>query len=157
MEALTVRTGGMADLPFMVDLGRKSFDAIGFIPTSRYERIIKGEGRSTIHIAEANGDPVGFIYATHSSTGTKIQQCVVQEDARRLKHAKALVSAASMSADTFIAARCAADLESNAFWRALGFVECGRSIGGNRRGRTIVRYVKTVGGLFVPEWPEVPA
>ena len=151
MKALTVRPAGMADLPFMVDLGRKSFDAIGFIPASRYERVIEGEGLSTIHIAEANGDPVGFVYATHNLVGTKVQQCVVQEDARRLEHARALVSAATMPNDTFIAARCAADLEANAFWRALGFAECGQSVGGSRRGRMVVRYVKTVGGLFMRE------
>ena len=155
MKGLTVGSAGMADLPFMVDLGRKSFDAIGFIPASRYERIIEGEGNSTIHVAEANGDPVGFIYATHNLTGTKVQQCVVREDARRLQFARALVCAAIGPNDTFIAARCAADLESNAFWQALGFAECSRSAGGDRRGRTVIRYIKTVGGLFAPE--EVPA
>lgn len=146
---IAVRPARMGDLRFMVDLGRKSFDAIGFIPAARYEAVIGGGGNSTIHVAEANGDPVGFIYATHKLIGTKIQQCVVREDARRLQYARALVSEAANPDDTFIAARCAADLEANAFWQALGFAECGRSVGGSRRGRMIVRYMKTVGGLLV--------
>lgn len=150
---IEVRPARMADLPFMVGLGRKSFDAIGFIPAARYEAVIDGAGNSTIHIAETAGEPVGFVYATHKLIGTKIQQCVVREDARRLQFARALVSGATNPDDTFIAARCAADLEANAFWQALGFAECGRSVGGSRRGRTIVRYVKTVGGLLAPEHP----
>ena len=150
-DAVNIRTATMDDLPFMRDLGRRMFDAIGFVPLSRYEKIIQGGGTATLNVAEANGDLVGFIYATHNTIGTKVQQCAVREDARRLQFATALVSSVTFPNDTFVAARCAVDLESNVFWRALGFNELERRDGGTRRGRVIARYTKTVGGLFVPE------
>jgi ribosomal protein S18 acetylase RimI-like enzyme len=122
----TVSRATLADLQYLDWLRKKEGDAVGFIPMQRYEMEVRGERRGSLYLAWDNGDPTGFIYATHSGRGvTHIQQVAIQEDARRMERATLLVNAArddGLARHTWLLSlRCADDLEANDFWRALGF------------------------------------
>lgn len=159
-----IRQATMADIRYIDHLRAKESDAVGFIPKQRYEMEIDGRRGGTMLVALENNDHVGFLYATHNRAGvTHIQQIAIQEDARRLERATALVSACQKHSDWLISCRCAADLESTQFWNALGFQILDRvppkSVYGRgkdkstlptRRKREILRFQKVVGGLWLP-------
>lgn len=161
---MEVRRATLADIPYIEHLRRKESEAVGFIPVQRYEMEIDGRRHGSILLAIENGDPVGFLYATHNCTGvTHIQQVAVQEDARRADRATALVNAAQKERDWLISLRVAADLEAVGFWAALGFEldtrvapksAYGRgkdkATSPTRRRRQILRFQKVVGGLWLP-------
>lgn len=160
----TIRRAILADIGYIDSLGKKESEAIGFIPLQRYEMEIEGSRHGSIIVAEENNDLVGFIYATHNHAGvTHIQQIAIQEDARRMERASLLVKAVQRERDWLLSCRCAADLESTNFWDALGFdvldEVASKSAYGRgkdkaalptRRRRRILRYQKTVGGLWLP-------
>ena len=121
-----IRRATLADLAYIDALRKRNGDAIGFIPMQRYEMEVNGERRGSLFLSWDNDDPTGFLYATHSGRGTThIIQVAIQEDARRMERATALVEAAN--SDGFarhtwlLSLRCADDLEANEFWSALGF------------------------------------
>ena len=159
-----VRKATLSDLKYVEHLRRLEGEAVGFIPYQRYEMEVDGRRGGSIYLAWENGDPVGFVYATHNRTGvTHIQQVAVQEDARRMERATALVEAAQKERDWLVTLRCAADLEATHFWEALGFIldshVSPKSVYGRgkekatlptRRQRTILRFQKVVGGLWLP-------
>jgi len=79
-------------------------------------------------ICEANNDAVGYVLITPgmgSFKYAKIQQIAVRNDARRLYYGKALVEVCRDFCETFgrtsFTLRCRVDLESNLFWKNLGF------------------------------------
>jgi GNAT superfamily N-acetyltransferase len=69
----------------------------------------------------------------------------VQYDARRLGHGVALVDKLRQAARerncTLISLWCAASLEANEFWKALGFTYAGTKEGGRRRGTQLNHWV----------------
>jgi N-acetylglutamate synthase-like GNAT family acetyltransferase len=152
----------LADLPYIEHLSRLEGETIGFVPKSRYEIEVTNGG--SILVAWENDDPIGFLYATHNQSGvTRIQQVAIQEDARRMERATALVQAAQRENDWLISARCASNLEATEFWRTLGFENRGivppRTTAWNRkhkdglpsrRKRTILSFQKVIGGLWLP-------
>jgi hypothetical protein len=164
IELSGVQKAVLSDLPYIEMLRRREGEAIGFIPMQRYEMEIDGRSGGSILICWENGDPVGFLYATHNRAGvTHIQQVAIQEDARRLERATALVVAAQREKDWLVTLRCAADLDATSFWEALGFAleshvgpksAYGRSKDkatvSTRRKRDILRFQKVVGGLWLP-------
>ena len=159
-----IRPAILADLPYIDHLRAKESEAIGFIPIQRYEMEINRERLDSLLVSEENGDLVGFLYATHNRAGvTHIQQVAIQEDARRLDRATALVEAVTRDNDWLVSCRCAADLDSIHFWEALGFSYTGivdpKSVYGRgkdkatlptRRKRRIQQFQKVVGGLWLP-------
>lgn len=71
---------------------------------------------------------VGYVLLTPGRgpySYTKIQQIAVREDARRLDYGSALIEVVRDFCNTFnrlgTTLRCRIDLESNKFWKALGF------------------------------------
>lgn len=163
-QSTTVRRATLKDIVYVDSLRRKESEAIGFIPWRRYEMEITGERQGSILLAIENNDPVGFLYATHNRSGvTHIQQVAIQEDARRVERATALVNAVQRPTDWLISLRCAADLEATEFWKALGFELLDHvaptSVYGRgkdkatlptRRKRDILRFQKVVNGLWSP-------
>lgn len=114
------------DIKYIDWLRGKESEAIGFIPKIRYEMEITGERGGDIILAKENNDLVGFAYITYGPPlSAKIQQIAIQEDARRMIRATALVdeiaTRARMRGCAEVGCRCAEDLESNEFWKALGF------------------------------------
>jgi N-acetylglutamate synthase-like GNAT family acetyltransferase len=157
-----VRPARLDDVPYIVGLHRKETDQLGFVPQSCYEREIGGMTNGTILIYEENRDPVGFIYATHNRYGvTKVHQIAIQEDARRMQRASALVGAVERDADWLVSLRCAADLDAADFWETIGFQLMGQvGVKENawrrhtktglptRRGRQMLSFQKIIGGLW---------
>ena len=81
---------------------------------------------------EAGVGVVGYILLTPGKgthTYTRIQQIAVRDDARRLDYGSALIHVVKDFCQNFqrIGARlrCRVDLESNYFWKALGFTKYG--------------------------------
>ena len=163
-KGVDIRPASLADIIYIDSLRKQESEAIGFIPKVRYEMEIDGRRSGSILICFENNDPVGFIYATHNRAGvTHIQQVAIQRDSRRLLRGKALVDAVTRPSDYLLSCRCAADLESTDFWRALDFCFDAhvppKSVYGRgrdkatlptRRKRDILRFQKVVGGLFLP-------
>ena len=161
---MRISRASLGDIKYIDHLRKQESEAIGFIPIQGYEMEIDGRRGGSIYICWEHNDPVGFIYATHNRAGvTHIQQVAVQEDARRMERASALVEATQQDRDWLMSLRCAADLEATEFWTALGFqlldTVAPKSVYGRgkdkamvatRRKRKILRFQKVVGGLWVP-------
>jgi GNAT superfamily N-acetyltransferase len=130
---LIVRTSSILDWSLVDKLQKENSFAVGFIQDTIWEKYVWGGERNFIVlICEKNNDPVGYILITpgHGAmTYAKIQQIVVRSDARRLDYGTALLTVARDFCETFslrgFTLRCRTDLESNYFWRALGFVQYG--------------------------------
>ncbi len=123
----------LADIAYIDDLRKKEGHAVGFIPKQRYEMEIRRERLGSLFVAVENDDRVGFIYATHGGGCSKIQQIAIQRDARLLERGRLLVDAIRQDglrrSVTQLGCRCAADLESVGFWKALGFDVVGENVG----------------------------
>jgi GNAT superfamily N-acetyltransferase len=128
-DDLKVRTAIEKDLPFIDKLQKENSYAVGFVPNSYFEKaVFQGIKNSILLICEKNDDLVGYVYITpgrgiHSYA--KIQQIAVREDSRRLDYGSALLYVVKDFCNTFerigVTLRCRVDLESNKFWKALGF------------------------------------
>jgi GNAT superfamily N-acetyltransferase len=132
-DDLIVRTSVEADLIFIDKIQKENSYAIGFIPQTYFEKAVYGGIKnSPVFICEKNNDPVGYIYMTPGKgthTYCRIQQIAVREDARRLDYGSALIAVVKDFCETFqrtgARLRCRTDLESNNFWKALGFSQYG--------------------------------
>jgi N-acetylglutamate synthase-like GNAT family acetyltransferase len=123
-------------LRYIVDLQRKNYEALGFIPQPRTEEYLK---RGQVLMAEENGELCGFLVYGMGWPTMKVYQACIQYDARRRDQGLALVARliarASRSGHSQITLWCADDLDSNAFWKAAGFAFGGQREGGKKRGR----------------------
>lgn len=128
-DDLVVRTAVKKDEAFIEKLQRENSYAIGFIPNTYWDTaVFEGNKNSVLLICLKNDDPVGYVYMTpgkSAHTYAKIQQIAVREDARRLDYGSALLHVVRDFCNTYdrlgVTLRCRIDLESNKFWRALGF------------------------------------
>lgn len=159
-----VRRAELRDLPYIEHLCSGNFEAIGFLPTSRYESVVLRTGDQfrpgdRLWVAEADDDLVGFVYATVGRDGgsAKIVQLAIQDDARRLQFGQALADEverhASATQRQGVSCRVAADLEATVFWNALGYDLTRIERGGERRQRQIQRRHKRLPcGLLVESY-----
>ena len=130
---LIVRTSTINDWIFIDHLQKQNTHAIGFFPRSAFEKgFWSGLQNSVLLICEKNADPVGYLSFTSGHgfmSYARIQQMVVRNDARRLDYGSALIAVSKDFCNTFnrrgFTLRCRIDLDSNAFWKALGFVQYG--------------------------------
>jgi N-acetylglutamate synthase-like GNAT family acetyltransferase len=147
-----VRYARLVDIPYIDHLQRieaNRADSVGFIPWSRYEKEVDHGG---IHISLDNNEPTGFVYSTHNRHGvTRIQQVVIQDDARRAERATLLIKAAIRKTDWLVSLRCAEDLEAVGFWPGLGFERVDVDDKPNKRQRKVLKFQKVVGGLWLLE------
>ena len=135
----SVRFADLTDLPYVVDLSKKESKAIGFIPKVAYEAAITGikKGKrwsdvcnDRLAVIENNGDLVGFCLASFGNPMQKdrrgkIAQICIQDDARQIERGRHLllmvVLYGSNNGCMNMGCGCADDLESNIFWKAMGW------------------------------------
>lgn len=126
---LTVRTATEKDKSFIDKLQKENSFAVGFIQSTIWDKyVFGGERNFVVFICEKNNDMVGYVLLTpgrNSYSYAKVQQIAVREDARRLDYGTALLAVVKDFCNTFdrlgVSLRCRVDLESNHFWKSLGF------------------------------------
>jgi GNAT superfamily N-acetyltransferase len=126
---LTVRTATAIDQTFIDKLQKENSYAVGFIQATVWEKyVFGGERNFVVFICEKNNDLVGYVLLTPgrgTNSYAKIQQIAIRQDARRLDYGTALLAVVKDFCNTFsrigVTLRCRVDLESNFFWKALGF------------------------------------
>jgi GNAT superfamily N-acetyltransferase len=128
-DDLTVRTATEQDKLFIDKLQKDNSYAVGFIQETVWDKyVFGGERNFVVFICEKNNDMVGYVLLTPGRKAysyAKVQQVAVREDARRLDYGSALISVVKDFCNTFdrmgVTLRCRTDLQSNNFWKALGF------------------------------------
>ena len=130
---ISVRTSTIKDMLLVDKLQKENSYAVGFIQKTIWEDYVWGGKRNFIVlICEANNDAVGYVLITPARGSykyAKIQQIAVRNDARRLHYGKALIEVCRDFCETFartgFTLRCRTDLDSNLFWKNLGFENYG--------------------------------
>ena len=130
---LIVRNSTAQDLLFIDKLQKDNSYAVGFIQRTVWDKyVFGGERNFVVFVCEKNNDPVGYILITPGmgvGRYIKIQQIAIRDDARRLDYGSALLAVVRDFCNTFnrvgATLRCRIDLESNHFWKALGFHKYG--------------------------------
>lgn len=130
---ITVRTSTIKDMLLIDKLQKENVEAVGFIQNTIWEKyVFGGERNFVVLICEANNDAVGYVLITPGMGVMrygKIQQIAVRNDARRLHYGTALLDVCRQFCEMFtrkgFTLRCRTDLESNNFWKALGFTNYG--------------------------------
>ena len=133
LKDISVRTSTVKDMLLIDKLQKENSFAVGFIQKTVWENyVFGGERNFVVFIAECNNDPVGYVLITPGMASyryAKIQQIAVRNDARRLHYGTALLDVCRQFCETFyrigFTLRCRIDLESNNFWKALGFQKYG--------------------------------
>ena len=129
IKNISVRTSTIKDMLLVDKLQKENSYAVGFIQKTIWEDYVWGGKRNfVVLICEANNDAVGYVLITPARSGyryAKIQQIAVRNDARRLYYGRALIDVCTQFCEQFgrigFTLRCRVDLESNSFWKALGF------------------------------------
>jgi hypothetical protein len=125
-------------LLFVESLSRKFTGEIGFIPRSALDSYVR---RGHVDVAFENGDPCGFLLWGGRGHDLRIFQACVEYDAQRRRHGYDLVSRlVSRGLNTgreTVSLWCRDGLESNFFWRSIGFEFTGSKMGGHSRGRLL--------------------
>ena len=130
---ILVRTSTIKDMLLVDKLQKENSYAVGFIQKTVWEDYVWGGKRNfVVLICEANNDPVGYVLITPARGSykyAKIQQIAVRDDARRLQYGSALIDVCRQFVEEFgrigFTLRCRTDLESNHFWKKLGFTVYG--------------------------------
>ena len=137
------------DLKYINHLSKLESKSLGFIPNPAYLSAITGikTGKSwslicndKLFVCECNGDLVGFCLASfghkHTNVMTrqgKIAQICLQTDARMLQRGRLLLDSVVDYGETIYifnwTCGCADDLESNIFWKAMGWKKVGHRKG----------------------------
>lgn len=129
-------TAAESDIDFIVELQKKNRESVGFFPRlAIHERIQK----QRVILGKLNGEPFGYLLWDRPRNGdVNILQACIQYDARRRLYGAEMYGwALELWKPDFVRLRCAADLESNLFWKALGLTCAAVTVGGIRRGRKI--------------------
>jgi hypothetical protein len=144
-----IRFAEVDDLPYINDLSKKESKSLGFIPNPAYMSAITGikTGKrwslvcnDKLFVCECNGDLVGFCLASfgHRERNVmtrqgKIAQICLQTDARMLQRGRLLLNTVITYGESIYTFNwlcgCADDLESNIFWRAMGWHKVGQRKG----------------------------
>lgn len=126
---ICVRNSTISDMLLIDKLQKENSYAVGFIQKTIWEKyVFGGERNFVVFICEANKDAVGYILITPGKKANsygKIQQIAIRNDARRLYYGSALIEVCRKFCLKFhrvgFTLRCRQDLESNFFWKSLGF------------------------------------
>ena len=129
IKDIQVRNSTIKDMSLVDKLQKENSYAVGFIQKTVWEDYVWGGKRNfVVLICEANNEAVGYVLITPARGSykyAKIQQIAIREDARRLYYGKALVEVCRDFCETFgrigFTLRCRIDLDSNTFWKSLGF------------------------------------
>lgn len=129
IKNISVRTSTKKDILLIDKLQKENSYAVGFIQKTVWDNYVFGGQRNfVVFICEANNDAVGYVLITPGKGSykyAKIQQIAVRNDARRLHYGTALLDVCKQFCEKFqrigFTLRCRQDLESNKFWKSLGF------------------------------------
>ena len=167
----SIRAGRLEDFGYMDALRKKEGSALGFLPKDAYLSVLEKKRIANrdrwkyqrVWVTEDNGDMTGFCYASFSGDPATIIQIVVQQDARRWHRAMMMENAVDAEARerglTSIKCRVALDLESNNYWKAIGYVPVQTVVSTwlnqceSKSKRPIVVYHKDLG---MPLWAVPP-
>jgi ribosomal protein S18 acetylase RimI-like enzyme len=133
IKNISVRTSTNKDILLIDKLQKENSNAVGFIQKTVWDNYVFGGQRNfVVFICEANNDAVGYVLITPGKGAykyAKIQQIAVRNDARRLYYGSALLDVCKQFCEKFdrigFTLRCRQDLESNNFWKSLGFKNYG--------------------------------
>lgn len=128
-DDIVVRTTTPEDWAYIDALQKADADKVGFLQRRTWDDYVwGGQRRFMTFLCLVGGAPIGYVLLTPGrgvNQPARIQQVVIQQDARRLEYGTALVAVCIDFCETFersgIALRCRADLQANWFWGALGF------------------------------------
>ncbi len=130
-----IPTNNLAATSFLDYLQSKNTHALGFLPFVALDTAI-AQGR--VLRAYENGEPCGYMIRGIFREETRILQIVVEDDARRIDHATALVEGLTALCNAkkghHISLHCAEDLPANQFWEAIGFEQVGKRLK-NKKGK----------------------
>lgn len=134
---MEIKKATLNDLKYIISLSKKETNSIGFIPKCAYESAITGIKESINRWSKTcndkiwlcfenednkNPDPVGFVMMSYGKVA-KVNQIVIQEDARKIERGRALLTEAikhgNLRGIHDFGCGCANDLESNLFWTAM--------------------------------------
>jgi hypothetical protein len=133
MNNTLIREAIPSDFLYIDNLRKKEGNALGFLPKNAYMSVLEKKRIANrdrwkyqkIWVTTDNDDLTGFCYASFNDDPVTIIQIVVQEDARRWHRAIMLESVVVEEAKkrflTSIKCRVAYDLESNFYWKAIGY------------------------------------
>ena len=129
IKDISVRTSTIKDILLIDKLQKENSNAVGFIQKTIWDKyVFGGERNFVVLICEANNDAVGYVLITPgmgSYRYAKIQQIAIRNDARRLHYGSALIDVCRQFCEKFnrkgFTLRCRTDLDSNNFWKSLGF------------------------------------
>jgi ribosomal protein S18 acetylase RimI-like enzyme len=133
IKNISVRTSTKKDILLIDKLQKENSNSVGFIQKTVWDNYVFGGQRNfVVFICEANNEAVGYVLITPGKGAykyAKIQQIAVRNDARRLYYGTALLDVCKQFCEKFdrigFTLRCRQDLESNNFWKALGFKNYG--------------------------------
>jgi hypothetical protein len=137
-----VRFAEEEDLPYINDLSKKESKSLGFIPNPAYLAAITGVKKGKrwseicndkLFVCESNNVLVGFCLASFGNPQRnamtrmgKVAQICLQADARMLQRGRILLDTVvsyGESVHTYNwSCGCADDLESNIFWKTMGWI-----------------------------------
>jgi len=126
----------MSLLDYVVDLSRKNYEQIGFLPEPRLQDYLF---RGQLWSEKENDEWCGFMVWGAGFPVLRIYQICIQYDARRREHGfrlvRRLIDKADREGYEAISCYVAEDIDANAFWREAGFTMIGQRFTNNRRGR----------------------
>jgi hypothetical protein len=131
---------------FWDSLQRRHSREIGFLPAPK----VFGEICKNRMIAQHDNDELaGFLLHGPIGPTLRVYQTCIALDARRRQLATdaigELICRAELGNANLIALHCAADLDSNEFWRAMGFIEISRRVKSKRTYREQIQWARRVG------------
>jgi len=137
-------------LKYTKSLMLKNSIALGFIPEGSLEKYIE---KNQLWLQHENDDPCGYVIFGNNPQVCKIYQCCIQIDARRNKSAsdlvQRLITKSTNQNRLFISLWCASDLQSNVFWKSMGFYHNGIRDGGKQRKRVHNNWVYDLGTKLI--------
>jgi len=152
MTGTTFTVATIDDLPYVVDLEYKNKESLGFLPKLAIEERVRDR---QVILGRLHGEPFGYLLFDYRPQSVHVLQACIQYDARRRLYGAALYGwALTQWQAGIVTLKCAADLDSNLFWRSLGLVCTAVREGGARRKRKInvwVHFLQPESFLFAPE------
>jgi N-acetylglutamate synthase-like GNAT family acetyltransferase len=126
----TIRPATLADVRYVEALSNKLNHEVGFVPRVALQRRITGEASGGVTMSLENDDLCGFLhYGSLAKDEARIFQAAIQYDAQRRHHGLALVDQfierASDAGVRLVSLRCRHGLDSNHFWKSVGFRKAG--------------------------------
>lgn len=158
---MIIKRATLEDLKYIESLAKKESQSIGFIPKVRYEAAIIGKRireaaqpncNDKLYMCFEDNEPVGFVLGSSGKKSkgaiAKVSQICIQEDARLLERGKGLLNAFTWDCENRgifdFQCACADDLDSNLFWKAMGW-----ELIGQRKGRHYSNTWKDSSGRIV--------